>query len=49
METLAPLWAIISLVIKVAVYITYFLPMIGARILEYFHLWPSLWPFGPFV
>jgi hypothetical protein len=47
MEILTLLWIVFSLAVKTVVYITYFFPMVGARILEYFNLWPTLWPFGP--
>lgn len=40
------LWGIISFVIKVCIYVSYFFPLIGARLLQWAHLWPTLWPFG---
>ena len=43
------IWVIISFVIKAIVYVTYFIPFIGYRILEFLHLWPHVWPLNPFV
>lgn len=39
-------WSVISFLIKVLIYITYFFPLLGAQILQFLNLWPTLWPFG---
>lgn len=43
MESLIGLFV---LVFKVIVYVSYFLPVLGARILDAIGLWPEWWPFG---
>lgn len=43
------IWVIIGFIIKVIVYITYFIPFIGYRILEFLHLWPYVWPLSPMI
>ncbi len=53
METLTGLlgiiWIVVSFIIKVVIYVTYFFPLIGARLLQWAHLWPTLWPFGHII
>ena len=49
MEFPAELWTLISLIIKVVVYVSYFFPMLGARVLDYVDLWPTWWPFSPII
>ena len=46
MEIIALIWSGISFVIKAIVYLCYFFPLIGARILQWLDLWPTVWPFG---
>lgn len=40
---------IVSFAIKAFIYVTYFIPLILARALQYFDLWPTLWPFSPLI
>jgi hypothetical protein len=44
-------WLISAIVfcVQVVVYITYFFPILGARILDWLGLWPHLWPFTAFM
>lgn len=49
METLELVWFIASIVVKLVIYITYFIPLIGARILQFLGLWPTMWPFSPLL
>ncbi len=43
---LSIVWRILSFMIKAVIYVIYFFPVIGARILQLLYLWPTLWPFG---
>jgi hypothetical protein len=45
-NVISPLWPLIALLIKVWVYIIYFIPMLGMKLLKFLGLWPSLWPFN---
>ncbi len=49
MEILAFIWLLISSVVKFIIYITYFIPLLAARILQFLDLWPTLWPFSPLI
>lgn len=42
-------WTVINFIIKAIVYVTYFFPFIGYRILEFLHLWPNVWPLSPLI
>ena len=42
------IWTLISFVIKVCVYVVYFLPILAARIMDWLNLWPHVWPFSGF-
>jgi len=43
---LAFAWLILATIIKIIVYVTYFVPFIGFKILQYLNLWPNVWPLG---
>ncbi|MCS6789059.1 MAG: hypothetical protein NZ484_00600 [Patescibacteria group bacterium] len=45
-EFLGPFWPIISFLIKLWVYIVYFIPVLGMKLLKFLNLWPSVWPFN---
>lgn len=38
-------WSIITFLIKLCIYVAYFFPMIGMKILKVIDLWPTIWPF----
>ena len=38
------IWLIISFFIKIIVYVVYFIPFIGFRIIHFLGFWPDLWP-----
>jgi hypothetical protein len=41
-----PIVELIVLLIKLVIYVAYFLPVLGARVLEALGVWPEWWPFG---
>lgn len=43
---LQPIWPLVIFIIKVWIYIVYFIPMLGIKLLKYLGLWPNLWPFN---
>ncbi|MGB9608758.1 MAG: hypothetical protein ACPL3E_00060 [Minisyncoccia bacterium] len=45
-EVIQPFWPLISLLIKIWVYVVYFIPVLGMKFLKFLGLWPSLWPFN---
>jgi len=49
LSTITLLWLIISVFIKAILYILYFVPLVMARIIQFFDLWPTLWPFSPLM
>jgi hypothetical protein len=40
------LLSLVVLILKLVIYVSYFLPVLGARVLEALGLWPQWWPFG---
>lgn len=42
------IWTLISFVIKVCIYVVYFLPILAARIMDWLNFWPHIWPFSGF-
>lgn len=44
-------WVIEAVIfcVQVVVYVTYFFPMLGAWLLDFFGLWPTIWPFTQFI
>lgn len=45
-ELVITLWTVASFIIKLLIYVTYVLPLVGARLFQFLDLWPSIWPFG---
>lgn len=45
-DIIQPIWPLVSFLIKVWVYIVYFIPILGMKFLKYLGLWPNIWPFN---
>lgn len=43
-EIIGPIWPIIAFLIKIWIYVIYFIPMLGMKLLKYLNLWPNVWP-----
>lgn len=45
-DIIQPIWPLVSFLIKIWVYIVYFIPILGMKFLKYLGLWPNIWPFN---
>lgn len=45
-DFIGPIWPLIAFLIKIWIYIIYFIPMLGMKFLKYLDLWPNIWPFN---
>jgi hypothetical protein len=45
-DLIGPFWPIIAFLIKIWIYIVYFIPVLGMKFLKYLGLWPNIWPFN---
>jgi len=46
---LSLVWVVIAFIVKIVSYIVLFMPFVGARVLQWLHLLPDVWPFGLIV